>query len=181
VGGSTDYGGFGETVLVGESELYLLPKEVPLEYAAIIEPLAVVQHAIKVSGVKEWKGKDVLVLGGGPIGFALLLCLRAAGADTVITSEPAAARREQVTNLCSHVINPMEESVEQKCLEYTNGRAVEVVFDCAGVPVGLESAFDAIRFNGLYVMVAVWEKPVSPSSGFPCGMNTYSASYKYHA
>jgi (R,R)-butanediol dehydrogenase/meso-butanediol dehydrogenase/diacetyl reductase len=161
VGGTTDYGGFGETVVVRETELYLLPKEIPLEYAAIIEPLAVVQHAIKVSGLKEWKGKDVLVLGGGPIGFALLLCLRAAGADRVITSEPAAVRREQVKSLCRGVINPLEENVEKRCLELTDGKGAEIVFDCAGVPAGLESAFDAIRHNGLYVMVAVWEKPVS--------------------
>jgi len=41
---------------------------------------------------------------------------------------------------------------------------VDVVFDCAGVPVGLEAAFDAIRSNGLYMMVAVWEKPLT----LPC-------------
>ncbi|SMR47352.1 unnamed protein product [Zymoseptoria tritici ST99CH_3D1] len=164
LGGTTEHGGFGERVVVKESELYLLPEKIPLEYAAIIEPLAVVQHAIKVSGVKEWKGKDVLVLGGGPIGFALLLVLKAAGADRVIVSEPAALRREQVKNLSRGVINPIEESVEKKCLELTDGRGAEVVFDCAGVPAGLESAFDAIRFNGLYVMIAVWEKPLE----IPC-------------
>lgn len=41
---------------------------------------------------------------------------------------------------------------------------MDVVFDCAGVPVALEAAFDAIRTEGLYVMIAVWERPLT----LPC-------------
>lgn len=33
--------------------------------------------------------------------------------------------------------------------------------DCAGVPAWLKSGMEAIREHGLYVMVAVWEQPVS--------------------
>lgn len=162
VGGSTGFGGFGEKVVVDEQMLLKLPPEVPLEYAAIIEPLAVVWHAIKVSGVTEWKDKDILVLGGGPIGLALLLCLKAVGANRVIVSEPTDTRRKQVAEFASTVLNPINENVGQKCMELTNGVGVEIVFDCAGVPAGLNSAFEALRFEGLYVMVAVWEKPVCP-------------------
>ncbi|PPJ50939.1 hypothetical protein CBER1_06512 [Cercospora berteroae] len=164
VGGNTGFGGYGEVVVVDESSLHVLPPEIALEYAAIIEPLAVTYHAIKVSGITEWKDRDVLVVGGGPIGFALLLVLKAVGANRVILSEPAAARRKQVADLASATINPIEEDVAQRVQELTAGRGAEVVFDCAGVPVGLESAMNAIRYEGLYVMVAVWEKPMT----IPC-------------
>lgn len=161
VGGSTGFGGFGEKVVVGEDMLLKLPPEVPLEYAAIIEPLAVVWHAIKVSGVTEWKDKDILVLGGGPIGLALLLCLKAVGANKVIVSEPTETRRKQVAEFASTVLNPITDNIAQRCMELTDGTGVEILFDCAGVPAGLNAGFDALRFEGLYVMVAVWEKPVS--------------------
>lgn len=161
IGGSTGFGGFGEKVVANEEYLYLLPPEIPLEHAAVLEPLVIVQHAIKVSGIKDFKDRDVLVLGGGPIGFALLLCLKAAGANKVVVSEPASARRNQVAEFCQAVINPFEESVENRCEELTDGKGVEIVFDCAGVPRALEGAINAIRFEGLYVMVAVWEQPVS--------------------
>lgn len=164
IGGSTGFGGFGETVVASEDSLYLLPPEIGLEYAAVIEPLVIVHHAIKVSGITDWKDKDILVLGGGPIGFALLLCLRAAGANSVIVSEPTATRREQVAEFCQAVINPFKENVEQRCTELTEGRGVEVVFDCAGAPKALESAIDALRFEGLYIVVAVFEQPLT----IPC-------------
>ena len=159
--GGTISGGYGEQVVVKEDMLHPLGPNIPLEYAAVIEPLAVVHHAVKETGIKDWKDKTVLVLGGGPIGLALLLDLKAHGATKIIASEPASRRREQVSEYAWAVINPIKENVGDKCRELTGGEGVDVVFDCAGVPVGLEAGFDAIRSSGLYIMVAVWEKPLT--------------------
>ena len=137
--------------------LYPLGPNIPLEHAAVIEPLAVVHHAVKESGIKDWEDKTVLVLGGGPVGFALLIDLRAHGATKIIVSEPASLRREQASEFAQTVIDPVKQNVADICQELTNGDGVDVVFDCAGVPVGLESAFAAIRTGGFYMMVAVWE------------------------
>ncbi|EME48168.1 hypothetical protein DOTSEDRAFT_167816 [Dothistroma septosporum NZE10] len=164
IGGSTGFGGFGETVVVDEGNLYLLPPEIGMECAAVLEPLVIVHHAMKVSGIAEWKDKDILVLGGGPTGFALLLCLKAAGARNVIVSEPTALRRQQVSQFCHTVINPIEEDVPERCHELTEGRNVQIVFDCAGAPRALSGALDALRFEGLYIMVAVWEQDIT----IPC-------------
>lgn len=77
IGGSTG-GGYGERVVVKEKNLYPLDN-IPIEYGAVIEPLAVVHHAVRESNIQDWSNKSVLVLGGGPIGFALLLDLKAHG------------------------------------------------------------------------------------------------------
>lgn len=137
--------------------LHPLGPDIPIEYAAVIEPLAVVHHAVKETGIKDWKGKTVLILGGGPVGFAMILDLKAHGATNIIVSEPAVIRRELVSELVQAVINPIKENVGEKCRELTDGSGVDVVFDCAGIPIGLEAGFDAIRFEGLYMNVAVWE------------------------
>src|ERR1700761_281067 len=136
VGGSIS-GGYGETVAVRESMLHPLGNDIPLDLAAVIEPLAVVHHAVKETGIKDWKDKTVLVLGGGPIGFALLLDLKAHGATNVIISEPALIRRKQVSEYAKAVIDPTKENVGEKCREFTSGKGVDVVFDCAGVPPAL--------------------------------------------
>jgi (R,R)-butanediol dehydrogenase/meso-butanediol dehydrogenase/diacetyl reductase len=141
--------------------VHKLPPEIPLDYAAIIEPLAIVWHAIKVSKVTDWPKQSILVLGGGPIGFALLLCLRAIGATNVIVSEPTETRRRQVADFASKIVNPVTDDVEKVCKEASNDQGVDVVFDCAGVQVALDAGFKAIAYEGLYVMVAVWEAPMA--------------------
>ena len=152
VGGSAG-GGYGERVAVQEHALHPLGPNIPLEYAAVIEPLAVVHHAVKQAEIKDWNDKTVLVLGGGPIGFALLIDLRAHGATNIIVSEPTKVRREQVSEFAQAVINPIGENVGDRCRDLTGGQGVDVVFDCAGVPAGLESGFDALRSQGLYMNV----------------------------
>lgn len=159
IGGSTG-GGYGERVAVNEDCLYPLGN-IPIEYAALIEPLSVVHHAVKESDISDWSQKNVLVLGGGPIGFALLLDLKAHGATNVIVSEPARIRREQIAEFAQATVDPTAEDVVDRCHKLTNGKGIEVVFDCAGVPAALNAAFDVLAYEGHYIMVAVWEKPVS--------------------
>lgn len=161
VGGSTG-GGYGERIAVRETGLLPLGS-IPIEYAAVIEPLAVVHHAVKESKISDWSKKSVLVLGGGPIGFALLLDLKAHGATRIIVSEPASLRRNQISEIAQAVIDPTKEDVGKRCRGLTDGQGVDVVFDCAGVPAGLDAAFDALNYGGYYIMVAVWEKPVRSS------------------
>lgn len=163
--GGSQTGGYGERVAVEERQLYSLGDKIPLEYAAVIEPLAVVHHAIKETGIVDWKDKNVLVLGGGPIGFALVLLLRAHGAINIIVSEPAEIRRNQVAEFSKTIINPMKENVGEVCRSHTENRGVDVVFDCAGVPIGLEAGFEALCLEGLFIEVAIFEKPVRSHVG----------------
>jgi len=161
-------GGYAERVAVAESMLHKLPENVSLEYAAVIEPLAVVVHAVKETKITEWKEKKILVLGGGPIGLALIIALKAFGAENIFVSEPAAKRRAQVGEFVVAAWNPVVDDVVSKCKEVTRGKGIEVVFDCAGVPAGLEVGFEALGFEGMYMNVAVWEKPVCTTMKIEC-------------
>jgi (R,R)-butanediol dehydrogenase/meso-butanediol dehydrogenase/diacetyl reductase len=134
-----------------------------LEYAAVIEPLVVCHHAAKAAGIKL-EGLDVLILGGGPVGSALISILRAHNVGRIFLSEPTAKRKEQNKEAVDRVIDPRSEKVGDVCRELTGGKGVDVVFDCAGVQPGLEAGFDAMKHAGTFVNVAVWEKPVSLSA-----------------
>jgi threonine dehydrogenase-like Zn-dependent dehydrogenase len=46
----------------------------------------------------------------------------------------------------------------------TNGKGMDVVFDCASGQAGLEARMDAVGLGGISVNVAEWETPVSPIS-----------------
>ena len=117
-------------------------------------------HAINLSPFK--KGDSVLVLGGGPIGLAVVQSLKAKGAGKIIVSEPAARRREFAKQFgADHVLNPTAEDIVTKVREICDGRGANIVFDAAGVQVGVDSAILALRARGTFVNIAVWEKTVS--------------------
>lgn len=157
---SSPGGGFSETIAVDASLCYPLPDSVDLRLAALIEPLAVAWHAVKITDIETWDDKAVLILGGGPVGIATVLVLRALGCKKIFVSEPTALRAEQNKGLADEVFNPIEENVGDKARELTGGEGVDVVFDCAGVQRALDVGMDALRFRGFYMTVAAWEGQV---------------------
>lgn len=130
-------GGLSESVAVDPSMCHPLPDSVPLELAALIEPLAVVWHAANISEIADFSDHWVLILGGGPVGIALIFVLRTRGAKQILVSEPTALRAEQNAELAEAIFNLMKEKVGQKCRELTAGEGVDIVFDCAGIQPGL--------------------------------------------
>lgn len=153
-------GGFSEAVAVDARLCYPIPESM-LEYAALIEPLTVAWHALKVSGIESFKGKTALIVGGGPVGIALIFVLKQWGAGLVFVSEPTTTRRAQNKELADEVFNPLEQKVGDMCRFRTGGQGVDVVFDAAGTLPGLADGMDSLRMRGVYVNVAGWEKPVS--------------------
>jgi threonine dehydrogenase-like Zn-dependent dehydrogenase len=57
-------------------------------------------------------------------------------------------------------LDPRKDDIVQKAHDLTGGLGVDIVFDCAGVAVGLEAACKAIKVKGTVVNVAIWEKAV---------------------
>ncbi|KAK5062507.1 hypothetical protein LTR84_004580 [Exophiala bonariae] len=161
-------GGLAETAAVDVNMCYALPETVDLRLAALIEPLSVARHAVRVSGITDLSRIRVLILGGGPIGQAVALTLKNWGALEVIASEPADLRREQIKHLVDAVIDPRAQNVVAECKNLTCGSGIDLVFDCAGVLPAMNAAFDALKNRGIYVNVAVaWQSPpIIPLTAF---------------
>ena len=150
-------GGLSESVVVPPAFLHHLPASVPLELGALVEPLAVGWHAVKASPFAA--GHAVLVLGGGPIGMAVLQALRARGADAIVVSEVSARRRRFAHSFGAHeVLDPAVDDVVARCRARSEG-GVHVVFDCAGVQAGVDTGLAALRVRGTYMNIALWERP----------------------
>ncbi|KAH7381406.1 chaperonin 10-like protein [Phaeosphaeria sp. MPI-PUGE-AT-0046c] len=153
-------GGFSEFVAVDAKLCYPLPDDVDLSLAALIEPLAVAWHAVTICDISDWANKSSLILGGGPIGIACAIVLRARGCKQVFISEPTSTRAEQNKQVADAVFNPINDNIGEKCRELTNGEGVDVAFDCAGVQKGFDAGMDALRYKGLYMNVASWGTPM---------------------
>jgi threonine dehydrogenase-like Zn-dependent dehydrogenase len=155
-------GGFSEFVAVDAKLCYPLPGEVDLSLAALIEPLAVAWHAVAFCDISDWANKSSLIIGGGPIGIACAIVLRARGCKQILISEPTSTRAEQNKQVSDAVFNPIHDNIGEKCREMTNGEGVDVAFDCAGIQKGFDAGMDALKYRGLYMNVAAWGTPVRP-------------------
>lgn len=149
-------GGFQSYWTVPAYTLHHLPKGMPLRYGALIEPLAVACHDIRMGQVQA--GEEVVVLGGGPIGMLVAMVAQAAGAN-VLVSEINPYRVEFARSLGIDAINPQERELLAYVLEKTDGRGADVVFEVTGSAAGAEIMTQLPRIRGRLVAVGIFNKP----------------------
>jgi (R,R)-butanediol dehydrogenase / meso-butanediol dehydrogenase / diacetyl reductase len=155
-------GGFAEEIVVDYHSVIELPKGVSLRSGALAEPLAVASHMIRLANFK--KGDNVLVLGAGPIGLALLLLLKAWGAGKVLVTEIAASRAEKASQFGANEVitamGPAEGPNEAvlKAVEMSTEEGVDIAFDASGLQSTLDTAVAATRYGGTIFNVAIHEK-----------------------
>ena len=125
------------------------------DVGALVEPLAVAYHAVRLSGAQP--NHSALVCGAGPIGLVTTAALRASGVEQIIVVEPADARKQKAPIAgADHVIDPRTSDVVREVFELTKGRGADVSFECAGVDAVLKAAIQSTRVGGTCVNVAVW-------------------------
>jgi threonine dehydrogenase-like Zn-dependent dehydrogenase len=84
-------GAYAEQVLAQESLMMAVPNGLPVDTAALTEPMAVAWHAVRRGEVGK---RDVaIVIGCGPVGLGVILCLKAKGVRTVVASDYSPGRR----------------------------------------------------------------------------------------
>lgn len=100
-------------------------------------------------------------MGAGPIGLAVIQCLKARGASKIISAEISKDRRDLARKLgATSVIDPLVDDVVHKTQELCTDQGPHVAFDCAGVSGSIKSACLAVRYRGCVVSVAIWERDV---------------------
>ncbi len=150
-------GGLSEHIVV-ESRWVHPVGDLPLDQAALIEPLAVALHAVKHAGVDSG---TAVVGGAGPIGLLVAAVLKAQGL-TVIVSEMSTARREKAasTGVADVVVDPASEDLAAVVAERTGGAGADVAFDAAGVAVVVDQLLSVLGAGGRLEVVAIHVKPV---------------------
>ena len=147
-------GGFAEQCVVDARWAHPLG-DIPTDLGALIEPLAVAYHAVRLSGLAP--GGTAAVFGSGPIGLVTTAALKAAGAGKVIVVEPAAVRKAKAPAAgANEVLDPTEVDIPSAVRDLTGGAGVDAAFECAGVDAVLRTAIDSVRPGGTVVNVAIW-------------------------
>lgn len=145
-------GAFAEYVAVAAHEAVRLPAGVDDERGALIEPLAVGLHAVRVGRLR--RGDRCLVLGAGPIGLAATLWARHFGAVAVV-AEPLAARRALAEQAGASAVVDPGPAAHEPALARLLPEGPDVVIEAAGGPGMIGRALDAVRFRGRVVVAGV--------------------------
>lgn len=129
-----------------------LADDMPEEYGALVEPLAVGYHAARRGDCSA--GDTVLVIGGGPIGQACVLAAQRLGVARVAVSEPNPRRRALLADLGAIPLDPAGDDLPERVAEILGGPAA-LVFDAVGASGSLADAFACSRYGARVVLVGM--------------------------
>ena len=150
-------GGMAEYAAVPAAHLHALPDNVDSLRGAWTEPLAVAVRAVAQSGIRL--GDTVTVIGGGPIGLLVVQLARRAGARRVSLIEPSLMRRDVGGKVgADDAYEPSEHAAAVAAGELP---PADVVFECSGHPLALQTAIDTVVPGGSIQLVAISPRPVS--------------------
>lgn len=153
-------GGFAEYTVFPAEFVHKMPDEMTYENGALVEPMAVALHSIRMA--KFMTGDTALVLGSGPIGLATIECLKAAGAKLVIVLQRKSVRQEYAKRAGADVVlDPNEVNVVEEVKKLTGGIGVDASFETTGAQIGFNIGLDSLKFEGTMVITSIWEKETS--------------------
>jgi L-iditol 2-dehydrogenase len=141
-----------------------LPNGMRLEHGALIEPLAVAVHALGRFG--DVYDKQVLVIGGGPIGNLVSQAAKAKGARQVLLSEISAYRRSIAETCGIHTINPVDTPISRAITELFGVDGADCILECIGNLTCIREAIEIARKGSDIVIVGVVPEDVSVNFGF---------------
>ncbi len=146
-------GAFQSSWTVPAYTLHRLPESLPLDKAAMIEPIAVACHDVRLGEVRP--EDEVVVIGGGPIGTLIALVARHAGAR-VLVSEINPFRVNLAREFGLEAVNPQETDLVALAEERTGGAGADVIFEVSGSAAGASVMTRLARTRGRIVVVAIF-------------------------
>lgn len=136
--------------------LHRLPDGLSLEIGAMVEPVAVACHDVRVGAVQP--GEFVVVQGGGPIGTLIALVARHEGARVILT-EVNPFRLQLAGELGIEAVDPSATDIVALVERETGGAGADVVFEVSGSAAGAELMTKLPRTRGRVVVVAIFAQP----------------------
>jgi len=145
--------------VTSEDKIVPLPASLSFEQGALVEPTAVAVHSTGRAG--DLNGKNVVVLGAGPIGNLVAQVVRCRGAKKVLITDLSDFRLE-IAGRCgtTDTSNAARETLADASKRVFGEEGFDVALEAVGVEATMTAAVDAIQKGGTIVVLGVFaEKP----------------------
>lgn len=173
-------GAMAEYVVVPKDRVLYVPNSVKLRDAALVEPLAVAVHAVRLSEIQG--GENVAIFGAGPIGILTALTARAKGAASITIVEVNPWRATEAEKM-GFTVKSSADDMARYIRAINNDQLADIVFDAAGHPAVSPCLTDVVRVKGRIVIVGVYKAPAPVNLQAVCfkelevvGVRVYSRS-----
>lgn len=151
-------GCFAEYVVLPEHNVWKMDRSIPVEVAAIQDPLG---NAIHTALAQELIGNTVEVIGCGPIGLCAIAIARKAGALKIYAADINEFRLGLAKRMGADVtINTQRERLDEVILRETQGFGVDVMLEMSGSAEAIRQGFNALRKGGEAALLGIPSRPM---------------------
>jgi (R,R)-butanediol dehydrogenase/meso-butanediol dehydrogenase/diacetyl reductase len=156
------FGGFSEYLRAPARAVVPLPEMLSLADGALVEPLAVGLHGVRMAAMRP--GARVLVLGAGTVGLATIYWAKRLGAGGIVAASRSSSRADMAIAMGADAFiqTGVDEVAEVK---EALGGPPEIVFECAGAVGLLAQAITHVKPFGKVLSLGFCSSPdpITPS------------------
>jgi len=158
-------GAFAQYLALPEFNVIPLPESVPLDIAAILDPLG---NAVHTTLAFDLVGEDVLITGAGPIGIMAAAVAERAGARRIVLTDIEDWRLNFAKTLTkrTRMVNTMSEDLKTVMSEIGMQEGFDVGLEMSGAKPAFEQMLDTSRqmYETWYKMLALLDSGLDMSN-----------------
>lgn len=139
---------FAEQMLVHENACVAIPKEMPLDRAALLGCAVITGAGSVFNDSKVKPGESVAVIGAGGIGLSAINAAKIAGAGQIIAIDPVAEKRALAEKIgATHTLDANADGLTKTVLALSDG-GVHYAIEAVGRSNTAEVAWNILRRGG---------------------------------
>jgi S-(hydroxymethyl)glutathione dehydrogenase/alcohol dehydrogenase len=149
-------GGFAQYVLVNESQLVKVPKEMPLDRVALLACGVITGFGAVVNRAQVKPFKSVIVIGTGGVGINAIQGAAYSGAYPIIAVDVLDAKMKTAMDFgATHTINAKRDDAVDAVRKLTSGRGADYVFITVGSVAAIRQGISMSGPRGTTVIIGL--------------------------
>lgn len=158
--GVSSEGIFCEYQALPAQNLWVNDPTIPAKYTTLQDPLGNAVHTVFSAG--DITGKNVAVLGCGPIGLLAITVAKAAGAAQVVAvGHTNEYRIDLAKKLGADVVLKKGDDFGKVARDLTDGLGMDAVYEITGNPNAVHTGLDMVRGGGTLALLGIFNDPVT--------------------
>ncbi len=138
-------GGYQEFIVVDEKHLYSFDNSISFEKSALAEPFSIAANILENTCAK--KGDNILIIGSGTIGLALVQSAKSLGANVIISDIVDSKLKKAIQLGADVVVNTKKENLKEAVEKFTKN-GVNISIDAVGTVNLFEQSIDLVAPRG---------------------------------